>query len=280
MTGHQSRLGDYLRQRRSEIDPAALGLLRGARRTPGLRREEVALRADISPAWYTCLEQGRGGAASADVLNRLASALMLTDVEREHMFLLALGHPPQVRYCVGDAVAPRLQRLLDALLFSPAVVRTATWDILAWNQAAAMVLTDYGRLAPDRRNVLRLLFCNPGTCPNQPDGEGQARAVVAAFRLEAARAGAAAEVAPMVDELCASSPTFAALWSEQQVKSAEGIIKRIYHPALGTITLEYSCLAIDGRPDLSMVVWNPVTDRDGQALQALASLPDETLLSG
>ena len=91
-------LGTYLRDRRTKLDPAAFGFLSGRRRTPGLRREEVAQRANVSATWYTWLEQGRGGAPSADVLDRIARALMLTDVEREHLFLLALGRPPAARH--------------------------------------------------------------------------------------------------------------------------------------------------------------------------------------
>src|SRR5215831_1553722 len=171
------RLGSYLRDRRSKLDPTAFGLPPERRRTPGLRREEVAQRANISPTWYTWLEQGRGGAPSADVLDRIARALMLTDAEREHLFLLGLGRPPDVRYQTHEGVTPRLQRVLDALEFSPAVVSTATWDIVAWNRAAAAVLTDYSALAPEQRNVLRLVFCDPRVRAAQLDWEGVARFV-------------------------------------------------------------------------------------------------------
>src|ERR1700744_314338 len=146
-------LGAFLKNRRLRLDPVALGFPSERRRTPGLRREEVAQRANISPTWYTWLEQGRGGGPSADVLDRIARALMLTAVEREHLFLLGLGRPPEVRYRAADGVTPRLQRVLDALAFSPAVVKTATWDVVAWNRAAAAVLTDYGALPPERRNI-------------------------------------------------------------------------------------------------------------------------------
>jgi transcriptional regulator with XRE-family HTH domain len=114
-----NRLGAYLKDRRAKLDPAAFGLPLKRRRTPGLRREEVAQRANVSATWYTWLEQGRGGAPSADVLDRIARALMLTDVEREHLFLIALGRPPEVRYQASEGVTPRLQRLLDALELSP-----------------------------------------------------------------------------------------------------------------------------------------------------------------
>src|SRR5579862_4267034 len=122
-------LGNYLKDRRARLDPTAFGFPLRRRRTPGLRREEVAQRANVSATWYTWLEQGRGGAPSAPVLERIAHALMLTEVEREHLFLLGLGRPPEVRYQSSDGVTPRLQRLLDALELSPAIVKTATWDV-------------------------------------------------------------------------------------------------------------------------------------------------------
>ena len=151
-------LGTYLKDRRGKLDPAAFGLPLSRRRTPGLRREEVAQRANVSSTWYTWLEQGRGGAPSADVLERIARALMLTDVEREHLFLLGLGRPPEVRFHKTEGVTPRLQRVLDALELSPAIVKTPTWDVVAWNRAATVVLTDYSAIPPGQRNILRLVF--------------------------------------------------------------------------------------------------------------------------
>jgi transcriptional regulator with XRE-family HTH domain len=262
-------LGTYLKDRRTRIDPAALGFSGGRRRTPGLRREEVAQRANISPTWYTWLEQGRGGAPSADVLNRIAGALMLTDIEREHVFLLGLGRPPEVRYKAAEGATPRLQRLLDALEVSPALIKTATWDVVAWNRAAAAVLTDYGALPPDRRNILRLIFGDPRVRAAQYDWKSVARFVVGAFRVDAARAGAVSEVAKLVDELCRTSPDFAALWRDNNVHVHGEGAKRLRHPTLGTITLEYSAFAVDGRPDLGMVVYNPTTPADADRIRSL-----------
>jgi hypothetical protein len=150
---------------------------------------------------------------------------MLTDVEREHLFLLGLGRPPEVRYQAAESVTPRLQRVLDALQLSPALVKTATWDVVAWNRAAATVLTDYGSLAPEQRNILRLIFLDPSVRAAQLDWESVARFVVAAFRADAARAGAAA--------------------------------------------FEYSAFAVDGRPDLGMVIYNPVTSADADRIRSL-----------
>src|ERR1044071_727922 len=136
----ENLLGGFLRDRRTKLDPAAFGIPLKRRRTPGLRREEVAQRANVSATWYTWLEQGRGGAPSAGVLDRIARALMLTDIEREHLFLLGLGRPPEPRYQAAEGVSPRLQRVLDSLVVSPAIVKTPTWDVVAWNRAAAVVM--------------------------------------------------------------------------------------------------------------------------------------------
>lgn len=262
-------LGTYLRDRRAKLDPAALGFSTTRRRTPGLRREEVAQRANVSATWYTWLEQGRGGAPSADVLDRIAHALMLTDVEREHMFLLALGRPPEVRYRAIEGVTPRVQRVLDALAFTPAIVRTATWDVVAWNRAASVVLTDYEKIAAHQRNILRLIFLDPRVRAAQLDWESVARFVVAVFRTEAVRAGASRNVQALVDELCRLSPEFEAMWRDNDVRTHGEGSKYIRHRTLGLIALEYSSFAVDGRPDLSMVVYNPATPEDAERIRLL-----------
>jgi len=266
---NENPLGSYLKDRRAKLDPAAFGFSPQRRRTPGLRREEVAQRANISSTWYTWLEQGRGGAPSAHVLDRIARALMLTDVEREHLFLLGLGHAPEVRYRKDEGVTPRLQRVLDALEPSPALIRTATWDVVAWNRAATVMLTDYGSLPPGQRNILRFIFLDPRVRAAQYDWESVARFVVSAFRVDAARAGAAAEVEPLVNELCRLSPEFKVMWSDKDVRSHGEGVKQIRHPVLGPIGFEYSAFAVDGRPDLSMVVYNPVTPADAEKIRSL-----------
>lgn len=261
-------LGNYLRDRRSRLDPAALGFAPERRRTPGLRREEVAARASISATWYTWLEQGRGGAPSADVLDRIARALMLTEVEREHVFLLALGRPPEARYRSRDGVSPRLQRVLDAIGPVPALIRTATWDVIAWNVAATVMLVDFASLAPKDRNSLRMIFLDPRMRASQHDWESVARFVVGSFRVDAARAGAAAEVGPLVEELCRLSPDFARLWAETDIQDVLEHVKHIRHPVLGDFAFELSGFAVDGRPDLTMVVYNPATQADAGRLAA------------
>ncbi len=269
MLNEQNLLGSFLKDRRGRLDPSAFGIPLSRRRTPGLRREEVAQRANVSATWYTWLEQGRGGAPSADVLDRIARALMLTDAEREHLFLLGLGRPADTHRQPSEDITPRLQRLLDALKFSPAYVKTPTWDVLAWNRAASAVLTDYGTLEPGKRNILRLMFSDPHIRATQTDWQSVARFVVAAFRADAARAGDAAHVKTLVEELCQLNPEFEAMWAENDVRSYGGGSKRIIHPQAGPIAFEYSAFAVDGRPDLGMVVYNPATPEDADRIRAL-----------
>lgn len=271
----ENALGAYLRDRRAKLDAAALGFSGPRRRTPGLRREEVAQRACISATWYTWLEQGRGGAPSADVLDRIARALMLTEVEREHLFLLGLGRAPDVRYRQAEGVTPRLQRVLDALSPSPALIKTPTWDVVAWNRAATLVLSDYAAMAPDERNILRRMFCDPAVRAAQFDWDSVARFVVAAFRADVARVGAGNEagVQTLIAELSARSPAFAAMWADNDVRHYGEGLKRLRHPVLGQVAFEYSAFAVDGRPDLAMIVYNPATAEDMAAVRGLVGIP-------
>jgi len=273
-----NQLGTYLKNRRAKLDPAALGFSMTRRRTPGLRREEVAQRANVSATWYTWLEQGRGGLPSAEVLDRVARALLLTGFEREHLYLITLGHPPEVRYQQKD-ISPRLQRVLDALEFSPAFVRTGTWDVVAWNRAGA-ALFGFDRLTPDRRNLLRRLFLDPHARQAQLDWHSVARFAVAAFRADTARSGAAASVKALVAELRGLSPEFEAMWRENDVTMPGEGMKRIRHPVAGLLALEHSAFAVDGRTDLSLVIFNPATPKDVSRLRGLMKKKNDGRGSG
>jgi len=268
-TTEENLLGTFLKDRRARLDPSSFGFTATRRRTPGLRREEVAQRANVSATWYTWLEQGRGGSPSSEVLERIARALALTPVEREHLFLLAQHRPPELRYEATETVTPQLQRVLDALPFSPAIVKNALWDIVAWNRAATAVLTDYAAIPPEQRNVLRLMFKYRPVRAAQTDWEGVARFVVAVFRADTARLGASERVKSLVDELCQASPEFLAMWRDNDVRAYGEGKKFLHHQVLGRIALEFSAFAVDGRPDLSMVVYNPATPEDAQRIATL-----------
>jgi transcriptional regulator with XRE-family HTH domain len=264
-------LGTYLRDRRTRLDPAAFGLAGGRRRTPGLRREEVASRANISPTWYTWLEQGRGGAPSADVLDRLAKGLMLTEPEREHLYMLGLGRPPEARYHPVDGITPRLQRVLDGMPLSPAIIKNAMWDVVGWNRAAAALLTDYATLPREQRNIMRLMFTGGKGRSRNEDWDSVARFVVGAFRADMARAGAhgSAEAVSLVEELSRISPEFATLWRDNDVVAHGDGVKRIRHQSAGLVKLEFSSFSVEGRPELGMIVYNPATSADAEKVHAL-----------
>ncbi|MEI5685865.1 helix-turn-helix transcriptional regulator [Sphingomonas kyungheensis] len=268
-------LGTYLRDRRTRLDPAAFGFGGGRRRTPGLRREEVASRANISATWYTWLEQGRGGAPSADVLDRIAKGLMLTEPEREHLYMLGLGRPPEARYRPVDGISPRLQRVLDGMTLSPAIIKTAMWDVVGWNRAATLLLTDYATLPPDGRNILRLMFGNAQARARNADWDSVARFVVAAFRADMTRAGGSAAAAGLVAELSALSPDFDRLWRDNDVVAHNEGVKRLHHPVAGPLAMEFATFTVEGRPDLGMIVYNPATSADAERLhRLLAAAPD------
>lgn len=266
-----NQLGTYLRDRRARLDPAAFGLGGGRRRTPGLRREEVASRANISPTWYTWLEQGRGGAPSADVLDRIAKGLMLTEPEREHLYMLGLGRPPEARYQPVEGITPRLQRVLDGMALSPAIIKTAMWDVVGWNRAATALLTDYGQLPREQRNILRLMFTGGKGRSRNEDWDSVARFVVGAFRADMARAGAhgSVDAIRLVEELSHLSPEFEALWRDNDVGAHSEGVKRIRHPEAGVVKLEFSSFAVEGRPELGMIVYNPASPADAEKLRAL-----------
>jgi hypothetical protein len=142
--------------------------------------------------------------------------------------------------------------------------------VVAWNRAATVMLMDYSALPPNQRNILRFIFLEPRVREAQYDWASVARFVVGSFRADAARAGAAAEVQPLVDELCRLSPEFAAMWRANDVHGHHGDgVKHMKHPVLGPISFEFSAFAIDGRPDLSMVVYNPATAEDAEKIGSL-----------
>lgn len=261
-------LGGFLRDRRSRLQPEPG--VRGQRRTPGLRREEVAALAGVSVTWYTWLEQGRGGPASNDVLERLAGALELDAAGREVLFLLAQQRPPPLKPTRTSAVAPALQRVLDAMPASPAYVKTLAFDLVGWNAAAA-VLADYAPLPTGERNVLRRLFCTPSVRASLPDWETEARFVLATFRLDAARAGDSPEAASLVAELQETSPDFRRLWADKETRHHGIYLRRVKHPRAGLLTFEVSSFSVDSGDGLSMIVYIPASPADAQGLASLLS---------
>lgn len=266
-------LGNYLRERRQRLDAAKLGYTLLRRRTPGLRREEVAVRACVSTTWYTWLEQGRGGAPSEELLERLARALELSAAERDHLFLLAQNRLPGVTWQAGVDVSPSLQRVLDSMENTPALVKTAEWQVVAWNRAATKVFVDYAELPPAQRNILLMMFRNEEMKKRLPDWHKVTRGMVANFRADVARTGASEHVRALVEELCEMSDTFRQLWQSQEVSQHGEGIKQLWLPDEGVLELEYSTFAVEGKPGLSLVVFNPRQQHDRDCVARLMARP-------
>ena len=262
-------LGGFLRDRRARVSPGPGR--RSRRRTPGLRREEVATRAGVSVTWYTWLEQGRGGPPSDEVLERLARALELDTSGREVLFLLAHHRPPPLGQRTPMDVPESVQRMIDAWPTTPAFVRTMWWDIVAWNAAAVAVFGDYGTVAVRERNVLRRLFLDRKMRTKIADWEADARFVIAAFRMDIVRAGLPPEAAALAEELQAASADFRRLWGENELRSHGVGRKRLKHPVAGLLSLEYSALSVDGANGLGLVVYTAATPADARAIEELLS---------
>jgi transcriptional regulator with XRE-family HTH domain len=257
--GAANPLGDYLRAQRARLDPAALGLAPGPRRTPGLRREEVAQRAHISTAWYTWLEQGRGGAPSPEVLDRVAGSLLLNDAQREHLFFLAFSRAPQAQYQPAESITPRLQRFLDGMDTASAFIKSATGEVVGCNRASILLMGDFGDLPQSERNCMKLMFKYSPAISRQKNWESIGRLSVNSFRAEATRAGATADIAPLVEALCADSDAFREMWLDHAAPEDDaGRILTMDRPLFGEIELEHSRFAVDGRPDFTMIVHQPV----------------------
>ena len=223
----------------------------------------------MSTTWYTWLEQGRGGPPSDHVLEQLSEALELDSAGREVLFLLAQQRPPPLRFAPTSAVEPALQRVLDAMPFSPAIVKTQTWDVVAWNAAAVAVL-GYGDQGLEERNVLRRLFSSPEVRQALPEWEANARFALGVFRVDLARAGdQRPEIAALAAELLATSDDFRRLWAENDVSRHWVGRKHFNRPDVGAFELETTAYAVDGAAGLSLIVFTPVGPEDVKAVERL-----------
>jgi transcriptional regulator with XRE-family HTH domain len=254
----RAELSSFLRSRRDRIAPASVGLEPGGRRrTPGLRREEVANLAGVGLTWYTWLEQGRDIRVSAQVLSAVARALQLEPAERGHLFRLA-GHAPPVTEPTA-AISPRLRRVLDAWDPFPAYVTGRRRDVVAWNRASD-VIYGWSRSPDDGRNVLRSMFLVPSTRKLHVDWEQEAPLSIAALRAEAGRDLGDPDYRELIRELLERSNEFAAMWARQDVRGRrEGQI-RMRHPQVGRFDLEYTSLQVTEQPSLRLYLFAPVVD--------------------
>ncbi len=254
----RAALADFLRTRRARVTPAAAGLPPGPRRrTPGLRREEVAQVASVSAAWYTWLEQGRDIRASRGVLESIAAALRLTPDERRHLFLLADQPLGAALSPASETVSAAHQRVLDGLGVNPAYMTGRRSDILAWNRAATAVLGDFAALPARERNTIWRLFAT-ADCHLFADWEDLAQRALAQFRADSARYVGDPWFAELIDDLQRVSPEFRAWWPRHDVLGMPDGRKVLNHPTAGRLALEHTTFQVPDAPDLKLVVYTPL----------------------
>ncbi|MCO5968682.1 helix-turn-helix transcriptional regulator [Actinoallomurus soli] len=241
-------LAAFLRSRREQVRPEDVGLPRGSRRrTPGLRREEVAQLAHISTDHYSRLEQARGRHPSRQVLRGIARALRLSDQERAHLFSLAGELEDDPGRLPSREVAPSTAALLDRLADTPAMVLDDTCQVLAWNPLAAALFEDFSALRAADRNVLRRIFLHPDHDHGVYGITGHERLAINAvsyLRVATTRYPDSAELRSLIDELLAGSATFARLWNSQELRIEHHSRQVFQHPKVGPIELDFDILTV------------------------------------
>jgi transcriptional regulator with XRE-family HTH domain len=256
-------LADFLRSRRERTSPVEAGLPeRPRRRTPGLRREDLAELAGISATWYTRLEQGRDIRASVSVVERLARALRLDAVERTQLFQLALRQAPPISRGPKEKLSPLIQRVLRNLESMPALVLGRRWDVLGWNLAARALLMDFESVAVEDRNLVWLTFTKPDMRSLFVDWPSRARDVLARFRVDYGRHTGDPQFVDLVNRLKRVSPEFAQWWPRHDLMPHTGGRKHYNHPIAGRLVLEHVPFSINENPELQMLLFTPVPELD------------------
>lgn len=259
----RAELVNFLQTRRARLSPTQVGLPDGTRRrTPGLRREEVAQLANVSVEWYTRLEQGRDIRVSRKTLENLARALSLNADERIHLFHLAGEELPPDQDTCEEGVSPSLQRFLDAQGTNPAYVVGKRWDRLAWNAAACAVFDDFSALSLRERNVIWSLFVNPARRRLYVDWEQVAQHALAKFRISYGLYAGDPLLSQLVEDLLQASEEFRLWWPRHMVRRSHSGVKLLEHPLCGRLVLEHHSFQVYEQPTLRVVVYTPLPQED------------------
>ncbi|MFC8074542.1 helix-turn-helix transcriptional regulator [Streptomyces sp. NPDC057307] len=280
----KQELGAFLRSRRERLRPEDVGLPSGPRRrTPGLRREEVAVLAHISTEYYVRLEQGRAPRPSGEVLAGIGGALRLSDAESDHLHVLA-GTAPSRNGLHRRDVRPSILALLERLPQTAAFVTSAAFEVLAWNDLAAALMENFAELTPEDRNLARRAFLAPARAGAPLYGVSDTTEfrhhVVMGLRSTLARYPSDPEVTGLVDELRDGSPEFARLWERHDVHAAPMLTKTFRHPVVGEITVDCDSLALTDSDQHLVLYSAPPGSRDAEALALLNVLGVESVNAG
>ncbi|MEU2624753.1 helix-turn-helix transcriptional regulator [Streptomyces sp. NPDC007157] len=268
-----NELGEFLRARRAALSPQRAGLPDDGRprRVPGLRREELAQLAHVSIDYVVRLEQGRTHRVSRPVLDALADALQLAPDERDYLFTLAETAPTRPARRPGPAeVAPHLRRLLSTMSDVPAMILNRRMDVLAWNGAAAALLTDFTTVPPAERNLIRLTFLDETFRALYADWPRAARECVAVLRMEAGRTPHDPALTALIAELTAHDRDFRTWWSSHQVRGPRQLLKTYHHPVAGPLTLDVHQFSVDTHPDQQLIAYT--AEPDSPSYEALRFL--------
>jgi transcriptional regulator with XRE-family HTH domain len=259
----REELADFLRTRRAALQPADVGLPGGGRRrTPGLRREEVAQLAGVGTTWYTWLEQGRDVRASLDVLEALAKALRLDQAERNHLILLGRGEAAPPCRNPAERVSPTLRRLIENLGPNPAYVLGRRWDYLAWNDAAVALLGDFGTIPRAARNHAWQTFTDPARREMFSDWERSSRTLVAKFRSDSARHIGDPEFESLIRALRNSSPEFARAWERHEVSTSSEGRKDLRHPLAGLMSFSHVVFHPAEKLEQRLILYTPLPENE------------------
>lgn len=271
----RAELADFLRSRRARMDAEQAGLpRRSRRRTPGLRREEVADLSDVGVSWYTQLEQGRDIHVSFPILKRIADALQLNSDERMHLYFLANQSAPVPEAPIVETVSPALQWVFNNLSDSPAFIRGRRWDVLAWNGVITALFGDICRLPAKHRNTLWKQFMDENSRRMNPNWEQHVKTSLAAFRIDYDRfVGDRPWFAELIDDLNNESPEFREWWPRHDVEQWRLPADRYIHPTVGELFLQRVSLQVDGSEGMRLVVFTPQPGTDSnRKLRQLARM--------
>ncbi|WP_246090394.1 helix-turn-helix transcriptional regulator [Nonomuraea deserti] len=267
----RTELRDFLRSRRARLAPADVGMPEaGRRRTPGLRREEVAVLAGVGVSWYTWLEQGRDITVSSEVLDAISGALRLDEAERRHLYLLAGLNPPPGTAAAAESVTEELRRVIDAWSPRPAYIMDRHWNFVAVNDAARAVF-GYGRTD---HNCLVAYFTNERFRAMSLDWAQHAADVAGRFRADAAQYPDDPEFERIACELVAASPEFTDIWARHDVTAGNSAVKSIRHPDAGDLCFEALKMPLDDHPGLHLVLHNPRPGTGTESRLAKLVVPD------
>lgn len=275
-------LSDFLKARRAAIQPSSVGLPEGTRRrTPGLRREEVAQLAGVSSTWYTWLEQGRDIKVSSSVLDCIATALQMTQDERKYLFALALETGaggtmlPQEEPSV---ISPSLQKILQELKYCPTIISDRRCGIVGWNEAAAHVFLNFAKLPPEERNMIRLLFVRKEFQRLAVNWEQFVSGFLSIFRAYYGQYVEDQWYDDFIAEMKAMHPDFHEFWEQSRVSTAPDVVLEFRHAKAGRMLFHLTSLQVHGSTDLRCSIYTPAGDSNTES--KLRQLMEQHELSG